>query len=211
MMNAYDSDYLYHAQKNFAHMVDFAVNTCDYDIDDFFDMFLASSVCTQFENGNPAYIAGKTGPELARLVIYEIKDEDISKNDVMYLDKSPEYWLGWALSFYAWKKNYKFAYILKAVSAGDMIGMYDTMHEADITNFVAAMDERLARYYTDTALTRRRNELGFSQAELARRSGVNVRVIQSYEQKLRDINKAQIAIVSSLAHALDCSIEDLLV
>ena len=35
MMNAYDKDYLYHSQKNFGHMVDFAVNTCDYDIDEF--------------------------------------------------------------------------------------------------------------------------------------------------------------------------------
>lgn len=210
-MNAYDSDYVYHAQKNFGHMVDFAVNTCDYDIDEFFVMFLASSISEQFENGNPAYIAGKTGPELVRLVVQEIKDEEIEEQDVMFLDKSPEYWLGWSLCFYAWKKNYKFAYILKAVSAGDMIGMYDTLHEADITKFVTAMDERLSGFYTATALTRRRNEIGISQAELASRSGVNVRVIQSYEQRLRDISKAQLTIVSNLAHALDCSVEDLLV
>ena len=37
MMNAYDKDYLYHSQKNFGHMVDFAINTCDYDIDEFLD------------------------------------------------------------------------------------------------------------------------------------------------------------------------------
>ncbi len=210
-MNAYDIDYVYHAQKNFGHMVDFAVNTCDCDIDEFFAMFLASSISLQFENGNPAYIAGKTGPELARLVVREIKDKEIAEQDVMFLDKSPEYWLGWSLCFYAWKKNYKFAYILKAVPAGDMIGMYDTLHEADITKFIAAMDERLAEHYTSTALTRRRNELGISQSELASRSGVNVRVIQSYEQKLRDISKAQLTIVSSLAQALECSVEDLLV
>ncbi len=210
MMNAYDRDYIYHAQKNFAHMVDFAVNTCDYDIDEFFNMFLASSVCKQFENGNPAFIVGKAGPELARIVVKEIKDTDISEQDVMYLDKSPEYWLGWSLCFYAWKKNYKFSYIIKAISAGDMIGMYDTLHEADITKFVSIMDERLSEHYTVTALTRRRNELGISQAELASRSGVNVRVIQSYEQRLRDIGKAQLEIVSRLAYALECSVGDLL-
>ncbi len=211
MTNAYDRDYLYHAQKNFAHMVDFAVNTCGYDINEFLSMFLASSVCEQFENGNPAYIAGKTGPELARIVVKEIKDADIPQDDVMFLDKTPEYWLGWALSFYVWDKNYKFGYILAAVPADDMICMYDTMHEADITKFVSAMDERLADYYENTALTRIRNAVGISQSELARRSGVNVRVIQSYEQRLRDINKAQTSIVLSLARALDCSVEDLLV
>ncbi len=210
MMHAYDRDYLYHAQKDFGHMVDFAVNTCDFDIDDFFHMFLASSVCKQFENGNPAYIAGKIGPELVRIIIWEIKDEEIDCQDVMYLDKSPEYWLGGALSFCAWKNNYKFRYILEAVPAENMIGMYDTFHEADITKFETAMSERLSAYYTSTALTRIRNAVDMSQAELAKRSGVNVRVIQSYEQRQRDINKAQMSTVLSLARALDCPVEDLL-
>ncbi len=210
MMNAYDKDYLYHAQKNFGYMADFAVNTCNYDIDEFFDMFLASNVCGQFETGNPAYIVGKTGCELVRSVISEIKNTDIDTPDAMYLDKSPEYWLGWVLSYYAWLKNYRFGYILSAVSAGDMIGMYDTMHEADISRFVYALDERLKAFYTQTALTRLRNAAGLSQSELSERSGVNVRIIQAYEQRTRDINKAQFAAIANLAQALDCNAVDLL-
>ena len=210
MMHAYDKDYLYHAQKNFAHMVDFAVNTCNFDIDEYFAMLLASTVCIQFENGNPKYIVGKTGCELVRLVVSEIKNTEISNEDVMYLDKSPEYWLGWALSYYVWFKDYKFSYILSVISAGDMLGMYDTMHEADISKFVSALDDRISEIYRTTALTRIRNTCELSQAELAKRSGVNIRVIQSYEQRLRNINKAQISTVSSLAKALECSIEDLM-
>lgn len=210
MMNAYDKDYLFHAQKNLGHMVDFAVNTCGYDIDEFFNMFLASNVCVQFENGNPAYIAGKTGCELVRIVIAEVKGAEIEEPDAMYLDKSPEYWLGWSLAYYVWLKNYKFGYVLSAVSAGDMIGMYDTMHEADITKFVSALDERLKEYYTQTALARLRTSTGLSQHELADRSGINVRIIQSYEQRLRDINKAQLSTVAALAKALDCSTDDLM-
>lgn len=210
MMNAYDKDYLYHAQKNFGHMVDFAVNTCDYDIDEFFNMFLASNVCEQFENGNPAYIAGKTGCELVRLVISEVKGAEIGVQDAMYLDKSPEYWLGWALSYYVWLKNYKFSYVLSAVPAGDMIGMYDTMHEADISRFVNALDERLKKFYKQSALTRFRNVAGLSQSELAERSCVNIRIIQAYEQRMRDINKAQFVTIAQLAQALDCDAVDLL-
>ena len=209
MMNAYDKDYLFHAQKNFGHMVDFAVNTCGYDIDEFFNMFLASNVCVQFENGNPAYIAGKTGCELARLVVYEVKGEKIEAADAMYLDKSPEYWLGWSLAYYVWLKDYKFGYVISAVPAGDMIGMYDTMHEADITKFVSALDGRLKEYYTQTNLARLRASAGLSQHDLAKRSGINVRIIQSYEQRLRDINKAQLSTAAALAKALDCSIDDL--
>ena len=210
MTNAYDRDYLFHAQRNFGHMIDFAVNTCAYDVDEFFNMFLASDVCRQFESGNPAYIAGKTGCELARLVVSEIKGEEIENEDAMYLDKSPEFWLGWALCYYVWFKNYSFKYVLTAVSAGDMIGMYDTMHEADITKFVTALDERLARFYTKSALTRFRKAAGLSQSELARRSGINIRAIQSYEQKKRDINKAQFRVVMDLAATLDCEPVELL-
>ena len=48
-----------------------------------------------------------------------------------------------------------------------MIGMYDTMHEADISKFINALDERLKNYYTQTVLTRLRNTAGLSQSELA--------------------------------------------
>ena len=69
MIHAYDEDYLYYAQNNFGHMIDFAVNTCEYSLFEYFQMFLVSNVCCQFENGNPAYIAGKTGCELVRLFV----------------------------------------------------------------------------------------------------------------------------------------------
>lgn len=149
-MYAYDESYLYHAQKNLGHMVDFAVNTCEFDIDAYFQIFLASDVCTQFETGNPSYIAGKTGCELVREVIWEIKGTDIEEPDAMYLDKSPEYWLGWSLAYYSWLKNCRFQYILQAVSAETMLGMYDTLHEADISKFVDALDDMLSDHYTQT-------------------------------------------------------------
>lgn len=204
MTCAYDKEYLYHAQKNLGHMVDFAVNTCDFDIDDFFTMFFVSDVCAQFEDGNPAYIAGKTGCELARMIVWQTKGEELEASDVMYLDKSPEYWLGWILAYYVWLRNYKFDYVLKAIPPEEMLGMYDTLHEADVSKFVMIVDERLKSHYDQTALTRMRNICGISQIELSRRSGVNIRVIQSYEQRLRDINKAQFSSVVSLAAALHC-------
>ena len=88
--------------------------------------------------------------------------------------------------------------------------MYDTLHEADITKFVANVDYIIDSYYDQPALSRIRNGMGISQLELANRSGVNVRIIQSYEQKLRDINKAQVSTVASLAKALDCNPLDLM-
>lgn len=55
-----------------------------------------------------------------------------------------------------------------------------------------------------------RKECGYTQSELAKKSNVNVRMIQYYEQGTKDINKAQAVTLYRIAKALDCRIEDLL-
>lgn len=57
-------------------------------------------------------------------------------------------------------------------------------------------------------LIRQSNNL--SQTQLAELSGVSVRMIQSYEQGNKDINKAQAITVYKLAEALKVSVEDLI-
>ena len=163
MIHAYDRDYLYYAQNNLGHMVDFAVNTCDFSVNEFFNMFLASNVCKQFEDGNPAYIAGKTGCELARLVILEVKEQELEPEDIMYMDKTPEYWLGWSLAHYMWEKNCKFSYVLRAVEPEKMLGMYRALHEADISKFVTQVDVILKEHYSQSAIARFRAYANLTQ------------------------------------------------
>lgn len=59
-------------------------------------------------------------------------------------------------------------------------------------------------------LQRWRKERGLSQSELAAKSGVNVRLIQHYEQGSKDINKAQVVTVINLAEALGCNVRDII-
>lgn len=61
-----------------------------------------------------------------------------------------------------------------------------------------------------TNLKKIREASGLSQGKLAEASGVNVRMIQHYEQGVKDINSAAALTVSKLAQALDCTVEDLL-
>ena len=49
-----------------------------------------------------------------------------------------------------------------------------------------------------------------NQKKLSELSGVNVRMIQHYEQGFKDINKAQALTVYKIAKALGCTVEDLL-
>lgn len=55
-----------------------------------------------------------------------------------------------------------------------------------------------------------RTNVGLSQSKLAEASGVSVRMIQYYEQGLKDINSAAALSVYKLAVALNCAVEDLL-
>lgn len=49
-----------------------------------------------------------------------------------------------------------------------------------------------------------------SQQECADLSGVNIRIIRSYEQKTRDINGAKLLTLLKLCAALRCRLEDIL-
>lgn len=61
-----------------------------------------------------------------------------------------------------------------------------------------------------TALAYYRNLIGYSQQDLASKSGVTLRMIQKYESTENDIHKAQVDTVHKLAKALGTSIDYLL-
>ena len=61
----------------------------------------------------------------------------------------------------------------------------------------------------DTKLARQRRLMGYSQHLLAKKSGVNLRMIQQYESKSRDIGKASFNTLWLLSKALQCRPEDL--
>lgn len=55
-----------------------------------------------------------------------------------------------------------------------------------------------------------RSQRGYSQSKLAELTGVNVRMIQYYEQGVKDINLAQAVTLYKLAQVLECNMEELL-
>ena len=77
--------------------------------------------------------------------------------------------------------------------------LYHPYHEMDITKICERLDAECRK---ETRLKNRRMHIGFSQSQLARASGVPVRTIQQYEQRERNINKAQADTVAALASAL---------
>lgn len=51
---------------------------------------------------------------------------------------------------------------------------------------------------------------GLSQSQLAEKAGLNVRMLQYYEQGYKNINNARIDILIKYCLALDCKLSDLI-
>lgn len=209
-IRAYDEKYVLSAQRILGDMMDFSVYAYQLNADRFFEMFLVSPIARQFENGNPVYVAGMTGCELAKEVIRQSGMTFPEISEEMYTDKSPEYWSGWALAYYQWYTAKSFSKIHRAVSMQELLLLYPALHEADLMKFVEIMNKRLQQFYPDTNLKRIRTFAGLSQNELAILSGIPLRQIQLFEQRQRDINKTQAINLLRLGKALGCHSEDLL-
>ena len=210
MIRAYREIYLNKAQSTLGDAFDYAVNVYNIAGENFVKMFLASSVSQGFENGDPKYIAGKSGIELVCEVVSETMGKFMGAISEDKHERSQEYWIGWAVAYYQWYSSRKFSDIFKAISYGDFEKMYYTLHEADISKFIDTVTERVNNYFRDTNLKRIRVTYGYSQAKLSLASGVSLRSIQMYEQRKKDINKASAETLYRLAKVLGCKMEDLI-
>ena len=212
MSRAYSELYLDDAMLNLGDMVDYAVCDLGFEPDEFFGWFISSGIASRFEKGNPKYVGGMSG--------YELADAVLTATNVSYKKKEPsysdfngrEYWAGWILAYYQWYTKKRFKDMVKdGLSLSTVFSMY-ILHEADVNKFVEAADEVIARNKENrkSKLSEIRKARGFTQQQLSDASGVTLRMIQLYEQRQNDINKAQVNIVLNLAKALGCEIEDII-
>lgn len=105
-------------------------------------------------------------------------------------DYSPEYWCGWILAFYQWNTGKSFKEIRSYLPMSEIYKLYPTLHEASEEKFVDIANSILERKNLPTKLQTVRKAIGLSQKELSEKSGVTLRMIQQYEQRAKDINKA---------------------
>lgn len=210
MIHAYNESYLSDAKQNLAEFFDYAISTCRFDADLFSKLFVQSGYADKFERGNPAIIAGMSGIELAKkVIIYAYPNWEFPER-IFSEDRSDVYWAGWALAEYQWATSKRFKDIFSRISLSEIISMYSVYHEMDIEHFIEDMNRKYDAVEQKTRLKTIRENRGISQAELAKLSGVKLRSIQMYEQKVNDIDKAQAGTVYKLSRVLGCTIEDLL-
>ncbi len=208
MTHAYSQLYLSKASRSIGNMLHNAVLEFGMDGTDFLNRFIQSDVAEQFENGNPKYIAGKSGMELFLEVVEKTSGEKYNSHLVESYIRSDVYWVGWILTHYQWYSGYTFKSILDTISYNDLLFLYGTLHEADIQKSYEVFDAHFEN--SESKLKIARKYRGLTQEALAEQSGVSLNTIKAYERKSKDLNKAQIDILIRLAKALKCDISELL-
>lgn len=206
--HAYSQLYLSKSSRAVGNMLHDAVIEFGMDGEDFLDRFIQSNIAEEIESGNPKYIAGKSGLELFLEVMEKTTGKAYDSELVKSYERSPVYWVGWMLTHYQWYSSHTFKSIIDTVPYNELLGLYGTLHEADIEKSYEVLDAHLER--NESKLKTARKHCGLTQEDLANESGVSLNTIRAYERKSKDINKAQSHIVLRLARALKCNMTDLL-
>ena len=209
MIYAYNELYLDDAMKNLGEAFDYAANIRNLDLDGFFDLFIVSGFAERFARGEAKFISGLSGTELVLNTLTKTGLENSFPNTQIEYSYSPQYWCGWILAYYQWKTCRSFHNIQENISMKEILKLYPILHEASEDKAVDTINNIITRNHTISNLQQQRKKCGYSQSQLSRLSGVNLRTLQQYELKTKDIKKASVQTVMSLASTLNCHIEDL--
>lgn len=203
-MRAYAETYLADAKDHLGDMFDYAVNTMGMDIRDIFERFAYCGTGEMFEIGHPLFVAGMCGSDLARRVL-ENTGHPGPYPEYEFTGYSEEYWAGWALAHFQWYSGLRFRDIDRyGLPIEEVVRMYYPLHEADISKFLDIASRRVK--IPPVSLKELRKNAGFTQAELADRSEVPLRLIRAYEQGTVSLSHAEAGTVARLARALMCDV-----
>ncbi len=209
-MYAYDEIYVAKAQAVLGQMLRYAVEDVHSGLNEFWDMFLISGVADLMGSGDYRFIVGMSGVEVAYEVIWRLTGELPPEKPSFHMEKSPVYWTGWIMAWYQWYTGQSFRRISEYMMPENVRNLYSPYHEMDPLRFLEAAEQIRREKETMTRLKLYRDRMGLSQSELAQMSGVSGRMIQHYEQRRKDLGRAQAQTLRSLAGALHCSVEELI-
>ena len=207
MTCAYSELYIDEFRENLGEAFEFATLVCGMPLGEFHDRLLASGIAGQIERGNPAYLAGLSGMELAYRVVERTGGSLPNHHfyDIAY--PGPEYWTGWIMAYLQWRTGWSFSFLSRhGYDAESIFEKFHPYHEASEDKFVDDAIEAVLRGIKtgESSLKAARKAAGLTQKELSERSGVKLRMIQAYEQRCQDISRAESGSVEALARVLGC-------
>ena len=211
MSFAYSQLYLTDAMTNLGEMTEYAHYACNTDLDMTLSCFVISGYAGRFQVGDPEVVSGMSGTELYMAIMDKCgMGLNPYPAPLVRYDTDFYYWIGYILAYTQWFSGQAFKSITDAVKTEDFMRMYPALHTASEDRAA----EEILKIRRERAMASRlqeyRKRLGFTQAELAEKSGVNLRTLQQYEVGDKDIAKASVGSVIALAKALHVEPESLI-
>ncbi len=211
MTVAYDRDYLEDAMYCMAEAFDYVANACQMDLGMFIDMFISTGFAARFEEAECSVVSGMSGTELVRAVMRKSGLELSFPAPIVELGGvSNEFWCGWFLAYFQWFSNRPFKNILKHIELEDFMMILPDFIEDSEERRQEKITMMISDFNEPVRLQNMRRECGISQRRLAEMADINIRTLQQYEIRTKDINKAAAVSVISAAKSMGCSIEDIL-
>jgi hypothetical protein len=134
--HAYSELYINDAQITVAHSFDYAVRALKMSLSEYVEKFLHFEYLHLLEIGNPHYVGGVSGCELA-LEVCGIQSDIPSPS----YNPGKEYWIGWIAAYYQWYRNVSYKAIFEKFSLERFESAYLTFHEENKMRMVEYMDE----------------------------------------------------------------------
>ena len=223
-MGAYNVNYLSHVQSNVGAMLDCGVNTLEFGMRDFYNMFLSCEVSDRLNRGDSYTVCTLGGVELAEYIVCQAmnnskyihvrKASDPAYNqqlsDAIINVNSAEYWTGKVLVSYAREKNLSYDELDRLIPIEKIYELHHDYKDADDLMINIKLDEMMKESSKTSKIKARREMMGISQAELAKRADISVRTLQQYEQKRKNINNAAAISLVNLSNVLHCDVRDLM-
>ncbi|WP_307739405.1 helix-turn-helix domain-containing protein [uncultured Parolsenella sp.] len=222
----YDELYLEQAMNTMGKAVDFSESCLPGGTRRFLEAFYDSEVAASFSPPSPAPDVGVSGIELVLRVCGGAEPEGLgallqSASSLPQAGSHEKRWLGKAIARYQWESGVSFREMGTFLTLEDLEAERHTLVSdgdgddwerlcQDLEHLRLERTRRGGDAEAATRLGRLRADAGLTQAQLSRLSGVSLRSIQQYEQRAKDVNRAQARSVFALARVLGCAMEDLL-
>lgn len=133
---AYSELYVEDAMETVAFSFDYAVRALNLSIQEYLEKFVNFEYINLIEAGNPHYVSGISGCELA-LMVCGLDDGPKSPEYAPW----KEYWIGMNLAYYQWYRNLTYRQILEKFPLERFDFAFPAMHQENRRRIVEYMDE----------------------------------------------------------------------
>ncbi len=210
MIRAYAEEYLDDAMQNLGEAMDYARECHRLDLDGFFSLFIATNLAREFGQGIPRIVSGLSGTELVLETFRRsgLTPKVLPAPQIRY-DLSSAYWCGWILAFIQWRSGRSFKEIHSLLTIKELEQLYPTLHETGEERAADSIEKILLARQPVTKLQQRRKLCHLTQKELSEKASINLRTLQQYETRAKEINHAAGETLLALSKVLCCRMDEL--